>query len=129
VSRRIDVEVPGWPMAGATRWGDLLVLSGLAAIDPVAMAPTAADFAGQARDVLAQLDDLLARGASSRAHVLRVECFLADCADFAPWNLTFSEAFGDHPPARTTLVSGLALPGLRIELQVLAGCVQDGSLR
>jgi 2-iminobutanoate/2-iminopropanoate deaminase len=109
-------------MAGATRWGDVLVLSGLAALDTTTMRPVAASFAEQADAVLAQLDDLLARGGASRDTVLRVECFLADRTDFAAWGAAFTAAFGERPPARTTLIAELPVRGLRLELQVLAGC-------
>jgi 2-iminobutanoate/2-iminopropanoate deaminase len=119
---RIDLRVAGWPMAGATRWGELLVLSGLAALDAATLRPVAEGFDEQAQHIFDQLDDLLARGGSARAGVLRVECFLADRADFGAWGRAFAAAFGERPPARTTLIAGLAVPGLRLELQVLAGC-------
>jgi 2-iminobutanoate/2-iminopropanoate deaminase len=109
-------------MAGATRWGDLLVLSGLAALDVATMRPVADGLGEQADAIFAQLDDLLARGGASRETVLRVECFLADREDFAAWNAAFAAAFGDRPPARTTLVAELPVRGLRLELQALAGC-------
>jgi 2-iminobutanoate/2-iminopropanoate deaminase len=118
---RRDVVVDGWPMAGATRWGDLLVLSGLAPLDAATMRPVAEGFEAQARAVLALMDDLLERGGSTRDAVLRVECFLADRADLPAWGRAFADAFGGRPPARTTLVSELVVDGLRLELQVLAG--------
>ena len=41
--------------------------------------------------------------------------------DFAAWNRIYAEYFPAPRPARTTLVTGFAVPGLRIEVQVTAG--------
>jgi 2-iminobutanoate/2-iminopropanoate deaminase len=52
--------------------------------------------------------------------VLRVECWLADPSDFPAWNEAFAATFPPPRPARTTLVAGLPLPGLLVELQLTA---------
>lgn len=120
---RTDVPAgPGRPlMADATRWGDLLFLSGRAAVDPSTFELRSADFDVQAAAVLDDVTAVLQAGGSSLEHVLRVECYLADRRDFVAWNRIFSERFPSSPPARTTLVCAFAVEGMLIEVQVTAG--------
>jgi 2-iminobutanoate/2-iminopropanoate deaminase len=114
-----DVERP--LMADATRWGDLLFLSGRAPVDPGTLKLRAGDFATQASAVLDDVATVLAACGTALQHVLRVECYLADQADFAAWNEVFTASFPSSPPARTTLVTGFAVEGMLIEVQVIAG--------
>jgi 2-iminobutanoate/2-iminopropanoate deaminase len=107
-------------MSDATRFGELLFLSGRAAVDPATGSVRAADFDGQLRIVLDDAFAVLAEAGSGPEHVLRVECWLADASDFSAWNTAFAAAFPPPRPARTTLVAGLPLPGLLVELQLTA---------
>lgn len=104
----------------ATEWAGVLYLSGRADVDPATGSVRSPDFEGQARRVLADAFAVLAEGGSDPAHVLRVECYLADAADFPAWNALFAEAFPAPRPVRTTLVADFALPGLKVELQITA---------
>lgn len=108
-------------MSDAIRWGDLLFLSGRAAVDPGSGAARGDDFDTQCEIVLADVGAVLEAGGSSFDQVLRVECWLADAADFPAWNEAFRRAFPDPRPARTTTIGQLPLPGLLVELQVTAG--------
>lgn len=120
--RRVVPLVDGQaaPIAGATVGAGLVFVSGLAPIDVATMAVVGDDIATQAAHVLEQLDDLLSRAGTDMASVLRLECFLADPADFAGWNEAFAASFPSDPPARTTLVASFVLPGMRIEIQAVA---------
>jgi 2-iminobutanoate/2-iminopropanoate deaminase len=109
------------PMADATRWGDLLLLSGRAAVDPATFQLRSGDFEVQAQIVMDDIASVLETCGSGLEHVLLVECSLADPGDFAAWNRVFVEHFPSSPPARTTLVSGFAVDGMLIEVQVTAG--------
>jgi 2-iminobutanoate/2-iminopropanoate deaminase len=107
-------------MSDATRLGDLLFLSGRAAVVPATGTVRAADFEGQLQIVLDDALAVLAEAGSGPGHVLRVECWLANASDFEAWNAGFAAAFPPPRPARTTLVAGLPLPGLLVELQLTA---------
>ena len=108
-------------MSDAIRWGDLLFLSGRAAVDPGSGEARGEDFETQCAVVLEDVAAVLTAAGSDLAHVLRVECWLADPADFGAWNEAFTRAFPDPRPARTTTIGTLPLPGLLVELQVTAG--------
>jgi 2-iminobutanoate/2-iminopropanoate deaminase len=108
-------------MSDAVRWGDLLFLSGRAAVDPTSGEATGEDFETQCAVVLEDVAAVLAAGGSGLEHVIRVECWLTDRADFGAWNEAFTRAFSDPRPARTTTIGALPLPGLLVELQVTAG--------
>jgi 2-iminobutanoate/2-iminopropanoate deaminase len=107
-------------ISDAVRWGDLILLSGRAPVDPVTLGVVAVGFEEQARAVLDDIGRVLDRCGSRRDLVLRVEAFLADAADFPVWNRLWSEHFVPPRPARTTVVCGFVVPGMRIELQVTA---------
>jgi 2-iminobutanoate/2-iminopropanoate deaminase len=95
--------------------------AGIAALDPATLTPLHDDFEAQAKWVLNRLDEVLA---DAGADLLRVECFLADRCWFGVWNTCFTEHYGSRPPARTTLVCGLPVDGLLIELQAIAATRQ-----
>ena len=108
-------------LAAAVRFGDLLFLSGRAAVDPETLEVVSEDFEEQARFVLDEIVAVLRASGSAAEHVLRVECWLAERGDFAAWNRLYAEYFPAPRPARTTLVTDFAVPGLLIEVQVTAG--------
>lgn len=108
-------------MSDAIRHGDLLFLSGRAAVDPATGDLRSDDFAGQLEVVLADSLSVLEAAGSGPEHVLRVECWLVDRGDFAEWNSQYAKAFPAPRPARTTLVvAGLPLEGLLVEVQLTA---------
>jgi enamine deaminase RidA (YjgF/YER057c/UK114 family) len=68
----------------------------------------------QTRQVLAQIDDLLAKAVSATV-------YLTDIEDFATMNVAWDEWV--HPeakPARATVEAQLATPTLKVEIQVVA---------
>lgn len=108
-------------IAAAVRWGDVLYLSGRTAADAQKLEVSEPDFGAQARLILDQTFALLEASGSGSDLIIRVECYLADTSYFADWNRVWDDYFPSAPPARTTVVTGLALPGLLLELQVTAG--------
>lgn len=54
-------------------------------------------------------------------HVVHVNVFLADMADFEAMNAAYVEALGDHRPARTVIgVRELPKPGVRLTMNLTA---------
>lgn len=110
----------------AVRYGDLVFVSGQAGLKPGTMQVVSDEVTGQARACLDQLAAILTAAGTDLAHVLHLECYLADASDFAAWNQVYAEYFPADPPARTTLVVGFAVPGMRIEVGAIAGMPTPG---
>ncbi|KRB85925.1 hypothetical protein ASE00_04015 [Sphingomonas sp. Root710] len=80
-----------------------------------------APVAEQTRAVLDQVDSLLARTGSSKAHLLSATIWLADMADFAEMNTVWDAWIaGNEPPARATGESKLATPDYKVEIIIVA---------
>lgn len=87
-----------------------------------------ASVAVQAAEVLEKIDALLDKAGSDRSHLLSALIHLVDVADYAAMNAVWSAWVPEgKAPARTTVIAGLALPGLAIEITVVAA-VKDGEL-
>ena len=108
-------------ISSAVRWGDLLFLSGRGPVDTATLELVSEDFEEQARAVLTDIGATLAEADSGFEHVLRVQCYLADAADFPAWNRLWAEHFPPPRPVRTTIVTGFTVPGMLIEVEVTAG--------
>ena len=107
------------PYSQAVRAGDLLFVSGQAAIDPVTGAVVGADFEAQARQAFANLSAVLEDAGSGLGHVVKVTCFLADPHAFPTLNELFDEYFPYAPPVRSTPI--VALPrGLQFSIEAIA---------
>jgi len=60
-------------------------------------------------------------GTADLEHVLHVNVFLENAADFAEMNRAYSEVFGDHRPARTAVtVSDLPKKGALLTMNLTA---------
>jgi 2-iminobutanoate/2-iminopropanoate deaminase len=108
-------------ISSAVRWGDLLFLSGRGPVDTATLELVSEGFEQQARAVLTDIGATLAEAGSGFEHVLRVQCYLADAADFPAWNRLWTEHFPPPRPVRTTIVTGFTVPGMLIEVEVTAG--------
>lgn len=82
---------------------------------------TTQDIKGQTRQVLAEIDRLLALGASDKTKILRAEIYLADIGDFAAMNEVWDEwGAPGFTPARATVEAKLACPDWKIEIVITA---------
>jgi 2-iminobutanoate/2-iminopropanoate deaminase len=107
-------------MADAVRFGNVVFCSGRAPVDPATLALVGEGIEEQATVVLRDIGQVLEAAGTSWERVLRVQCFLADAADFQAWNRIWLETIPGPRPARTTVVTGFVVPGMRIEVEVTA---------
>lgn len=110
-----------YKIAAGYRVGNLIVLSGQAAIDSNGEIVGVGDFDAQAKQVFENISNLLAVAGSSLDQVIKVTIYLTDMANF-PKILELRERYFKQPwPADTTVgVTALALPELQIEIEAIA---------
>jgi enamine deaminase RidA (YjgF/YER057c/UK114 family) len=81
----------------------------------------AQDIGGQTKQVLAQVDALLARAGSDKTKIVMCQIFLADLVDFAAMNAVWDAWVpAGHAPPRATVQAALARPEWKIEVVVTA---------
>jgi len=92
-----------------------IYLAGQVAEDPKA------DITGQVRQVLAQIDRLLAEAGSDKSRILSATIYLPDMADFPALNAVWETwVVPGATPARATVQANLAAPEYKVEIQVVA---------
>lgn len=80
-----------------------------------------ADIEIQTREVLSEIDDLLARCGSDKTKILRAQIYLADVADFEGMNRAWDAwVVPGQAPARATVEAKLANPDWKVEIVVTA---------
>ena len=80
-----------------------------------------ADIETQTREVLTEIDDLLAKCGSSKTRILRAQIYLADIGDFAGMNRVWDTwVVPGNAPARATVEAKLANPAWKVEIVVTA---------
>ena len=106
---------PGWQV------GNLLFLSGQAAINGAGELVGVVDFDAQLVQTMANIDAVLAAGGSDRSRIVKVTIYLTDMGNF-PKILDARRKYFTAPyPADTIVeVKSLALPELMIEIDVIA---------
>jgi 2-iminobutanoate/2-iminopropanoate deaminase len=102
------------------RVGDLIFLSGQAAINEAGEVVGVGDFDAQADQVFRNIARVLEAAGSSLERVIKVMIFLTDMSNF-PKIVALRERWGEPYPADTIVeVTSLALPGLELEIDVTA---------
>jgi 2-iminobutanoate/2-iminopropanoate deaminase len=111
---------PIGPYSQAQRVGDLLYTAGQVGLDPASGNLVEGGIEAQTRQVLRNLEAVLAAGGSSLAEVVKTTVFMADLGEFNQMNAVYAESFSGNPPARST-VQVAALPkAARVEIECVA---------
>jgi 2-iminobutanoate/2-iminopropanoate deaminase len=101
--------------------GDTLYLSGILAVDAAGEIVGGDDVVAQARQVFANMRQVLAAAGAEPTDVVRVTVYLLDIDDRPLINPVRQEFFGSARPASTLVeVSRLAVPGARLEIEAVA---------
>ncbi|MDX6437985.1 MAG: hypothetical protein QOF45_568 [Gaiellaceae bacterium] len=103
------------------RVGELVFVSGQAAIDVDGQVVGVGDFDAQAEQVFRNLARVLEAGGSSLSRVVKVTIFLTDMGNFPKIVELRGKWFTPPYPADTIVeVSSLALPELELEIEAIA---------
>ena len=120
VSTEPDPYEP-YRISQAMRVGELLFVSGQAAIDERGQLVGVGDFDAQAEQAFRNLERVLDAGGSSLRDVAKVTIFLTDMSNFARIVELRGKWFSEPYPADSIIqVSALALPELDIEIEAVA---------
>jgi 2-iminobutanoate/2-iminopropanoate deaminase len=107
------------PLTPAIRAGDFVFVSGQLGIDDAGTV-VADDVAAQARHAMERIRSILAQADVELSAVVKMSVWLTDKADFPAFNAAYREFFPDRPPARSTVVSDLLIPGAKVEIDAIA---------
>ncbi len=120
--RRISSGTPFEDLASFSRAvvdGDMVYVSGTTGMDRES-GSFPADAAAQTRLALGHVEAALVEAGAGSADILRVTVYIADRADLMPVCEVVGEAFDDIRPANTTVIAALALPEMKVEIEVTA---------
>ena len=97
-----------------------LFTSGQVGIDPGTGEIVDGGFAAQAKQVLANLSQVLTNSGCSFSDVIKATVYVADMADFPVLNSLYEEAMGSHRPARSTVQAAGLPKGALVEIDLVA---------
>jgi 2-iminobutanoate/2-iminopropanoate deaminase len=114
------VPEPRGPYSPAVRaWGFVFV-AGQGPIDPATNQYSFGDIRHETRLALTNIQRILEGCGASMADVVKCSVFLFDGRDFAAMNEVYTEFFGKHKPARTTVEAKFAEPRMKVEIDCIA---------
>ncbi|MDM4772551.1 RidA family protein [Solimonas sp. SE-A11] len=107
------------PLSPAIRAGNLVFVSGQLGLDDngTLVGP---DIEAQTHQVMKRLRAVLQQAGADLDRVVKAGVWLTDKTDFPAFNAIYREYFPQRPPARSTVVSELLIPGARLEIDVIA---------
>jgi enamine deaminase RidA (YjgF/YER057c/UK114 family) len=96
--------------------GNTVYLAGI-----VANEPKGKSVADQTKDIVGQIDGLLAKAGTDKSKLLSANIWIADMATFAEMNSVWDTwVVAGQPPARATVEAKLATPDYKVEIMVVA---------
>ena len=116
-----NTPTPIGPYSHVAKVGSFITIGGVAGIDPATGELAGPDVGAQTRMILGSFETMLRTVGSDLDHIVHVNVFLADMADFDAMNEAYAEKMGDHRPARTVIgVHELPRPGFRLTMNLTA---------
>lgn len=108
------------PYAQAVSQGDWLFTSGQIALDPSTGKIVEGGFEAQAKQVLANLTEVLSSAGCSFSNVVKATIYIVDMGNFPTLNDLYGDVLDGHRPARSTVqVAALPMGGL-VEIDLVA---------
>jgi 2-iminobutanoate/2-iminopropanoate deaminase len=114
------VPTPRGPYSPAVKAGGWVYVSGQVPVDTSNNQLSLGDVQHETRLILHNTKAILAGAGASLGQVVKCTVYLANGADFAAMNEVYAEFFGEHKPARTTVVCQFALAGIKVEIDCIA---------
>jgi enamine deaminase RidA (YjgF/YER057c/UK114 family) len=113
---KIERHETGPRLSRAVVYNDTVYLAGI-----VAEQPKGKSTAEQTKEILAQIDSLLAKTGSDKGKLLSANVWLTDMANFAEMNAVWEAWLAPgSAPVRATVQALLASPDRKVEIMVIA---------
>lgn len=108
------------PYSQATVAGGFCFVAGQVALDENNDVVAPGDARRQTIVAVERIETILAEVGADLSNVVTSTVFITELDDFAAFNEGWAEKFGDLKPARATVIAGLLLEGLVVEVQATA---------
>jgi len=108
------------PYSQAVRAGQFLWLSGQIPLDSVTGNLVEGGIMEQTHQVLNNIQAVLSAAGALLQNVVKTTCFLTNLGDFASFNEVYTQHFGAHKPARSTIQVSALPRGALVEIEVVA---------
>lgn len=112
-----NAPAPAGPYSQGIVAGDYIFVAGQRPVDPVT-GEIPEDIQGQTRQVIKNIQSILAEHGCTLADVVRSGAYLSDLKNFGAMNEVYCEMFPTPYPARTCI--GVQLRGILVEIDVIA---------
>jgi 2-iminobutanoate/2-iminopropanoate deaminase len=101
--------------------GDFIMIGGLGGIDPATGRIAGAHVFAQTTRILTSFDQMLRTVGSDLGHVMHIQVFLKEMAEFDEMNRAYVSVMGSHRPARTVIgARELPKPDFRVLMTLTA---------
>jgi len=114
------VPAPRGPYSPAVKAGSFVYVSGQVAVDTRTNQVSLGDVQHETRLILNNTKAILEGAGANMSQVIKCNVYLANGGDFAAINEVYAEFFGEHKPARSTVVCSFALAGIKVEIDCIA---------
>ncbi len=108
------------PYSQATSCGHFVFCSGQIPVDPATGELVPGDITAQTRQVLINLQNVLAAAGCTLDNVMKTTVFLTDLGNFAAMNAVYAEFFASAPPARSTIQVSALPKNAMVEIEAFA---------
>ena len=100
--------------------GELLFISGQIPVDYKTGEFAGEDIKTQTKQVILNLQAILAESSATLSHVVKTTVFLQDINDFAEMNEVYNEFFPTPYPARSSIAVAALPKGAKVEIEAIA---------
>ena len=122
----IPANLPSWvkkialPLSPAVKAGGFVFVSYFTGFLDRRTEALVEGIEAQTRETLEVIKDTLEDDGSSLDKIVKVTVFLRNAEDFSKMNEVYSTFFPKDPPTRSTIITGLVMPQMLVEIECMA---------
>lgn len=108
------------PYSNAAVANGFIFVAGQVSLDPEANVVAPNDPYEQTKHILDRIKVILGEKGATLSDIASTSVYITDLAHLPEYNRAWAEIFGNHRPARATVVCGLLIEGLVVEVTAIA---------